>query len=172
MYGIDLFDRIRMPLDWTLVYYGINNDILSINIAHEFACRKLEHDEHMSEEELELTWTSKNRQDVLELIERILSIHGNVDESIEKAKDKICIAIIIYLRDTEKDIGRLLEQIDIIYADFGYPEDMEKFITYMPSNDEYNPLKHKLEDNRYYLLSKLDDFINEKMKEYQLERVM
>ena len=76
------------------------------------------------------------------------------------------------MRDTEKDIGRLLEQIDIIYADFGYPEDMEKFITYMPSNDEYNPLKHKLEDNRYYLLSKLDDFINEKMKEYQLERVM
>ncbi len=172
MYGINIFDKIKMPLDWAMVYYGINNNMLNIDIAQEFACRKLEHDEQLSEEELELSWNSNNRLDVLELIETILDIQGNVEESIERAKDKIRIAIIIYLRDTEKDATRLLEQIHIIYADFGYPVDMEKFISYMPNNDEYISSNHTFEDNRNYLLSKLDDFIDEKIKKYQLERAM
>ena len=55
MYGINIFDKIKMPIDWAIVYYGINNEILSIDIAQEFACRKLEHGEQMSEEELELS---------------------------------------------------------------------------------------------------------------------
>lgn len=45
MYGINIFDKIKMPLDWAIVYYGINNDIFSIDIAQAFACRKMEHDE-------------------------------------------------------------------------------------------------------------------------------
>lgn len=172
MYGINIFDRIKMPLDWSIVYYGINNEILSIDIAQEFVCRKLEHDEQMSEEELELSWNSNNRLDVLELIKKILDIQENVDERIEKAKDKIRIAIIIYLRDTEKDATRLLAQIDIIYEDFDYPVDMENFISYMPINDEYIPSNHTFEDNRNYLLSKLDDFIDQQIEKYQLERVI
>lgn len=172
MYGINIFDKIKMPLDWAIVYYGINNNILSIDIAQEFACRKLERDEQMSEEELELSWHSDNRLEVLELIEKILDTQGNVVESIERAKDKIRIAIIIYLQDTEKDITKLLEQIDAVYADFGYPADMEKFISYMPINDEYIPSQHSLEDNRNYLLTKLDYFIDEQIEKYQLERVV
>lgn len=172
MYGINIFDKIKMPLDWALIYYGIKNEILSIDIAQEFACRKLEHDEQMSEEELVLSWNSNNRLDVLELIEKILEIQGNVDESIEKAKDKFRIAIIIHLRNTEKDVTKLLEQLNITYADFGYPVDMEKFISYMPNNDEYISANHTFEDNRSYLLSKVDDFIDRQVEKYQLEVVM
>lgn len=172
MYGINIFDKIKMPLDWALIYYGIKNEILSIDIAQEFVCRKLEHDEQISEEELELSWNSNNRLDVLDLIEKILEIQGNVDESIEKAKDKIRIAIIIYLRNTEKDVTKLLEQLNIAYADFGYPVDMENFISYMPNNDDYIPANHMFEDNRSYLLSKVDDYIDRQVEKYQLEVAM
>ena len=41
MYEINIFDKIKMQLDWAMVYYGIKNDILNIDIAQEFACRKL-----------------------------------------------------------------------------------------------------------------------------------
>ena len=141
MYGINIFDKIKMPLDWVMVYYGIKKNFFDIDIAQEFACRKLENDKQLSEEELELCWNSNNRLDILELIEKILDSQGNVKESIERAKDKIRIAIIIYLRETEKDKARLLEQINVIYADFDYPEDMEKFISYMPICDEFVRLK-------------------------------
>lgn len=169
MYGINIFDKIKMPLDWAMVYHGIKKNILDTDIAQEFACRKLEHDEQLSEEELELSWNSNNRLDVLELIEKILDSQGNVEESIERAKDKIRIAIIIYLRETEKDKARLLERIDMIYADFDYPEDMDKFISYMPFCDEFIPASRTVEDNRNYLLSKLDNFIKEQQEKYQLE---
>lgn len=91
-----------MQLDWAMVYYGIKNDILNIDIAQEFACRKLECDDQLSAEELELSWNSSNRLDVLELIKRILETQGNVQQRIECAKDKIRIAIIVHLRETEK----------------------------------------------------------------------
>lgn len=67
----------------------------------------MRHEEQLSEEELELSWNSNNRVDVLELIEKILDSQGNVEENIERAKDKIRIAIIIYLRETEKDKAML-----------------------------------------------------------------
>ncbi|MBQ3600183.1 MAG: DUF2247 family protein [Lachnospiraceae bacterium] len=169
MYGISIFDKTKIQLDWAIIYYGINNDILSIDIAQEFACRKLEHDEQMVEEELELSWSSNERLDVLELLERILDIQGNVEESLKNAKDKIRIAIIIYLRETEKDIVKLLEQMDMIYADFGYPVDMEKFISYMPIDENYIPSQSTIKERRNYLISKLDNFINEQLEKYQLK---
>ena len=45
----------------------------------------------------------------------------------EKAKEKVRIAIIMFLRQTEKDVSKLFEQIDMVYANFNYPEDMEYF---------------------------------------------
>ena len=168
MYDISVFDQVNMPLDWAMVYYGIDSSIFSIDIAQEFAYRKLERDEQLSEEEMELTWNSQNRLDVLELIRKILDDQGNTEETIEAAKDKIRVAIIIYLRLTEMDSAKLFEQIDMIYEDFGYPEDMEKFISYMPISDEAISLCHTIEDNRNYLLSKLDAFIKTKQIEYQL----
>lgn len=170
MYGINIFDRIRMPLDWAIVYCGINSNLLSIDIAHEFACRKLENGEQMSEEELELSWNSNNRLDVLELLEKILNMQGNVDENVKNAKDRIRTALIIYMRDTEKDLIRLLEQIAIIYAEFDYPTDMENFIIYMPNNDDHIRSYKTHDDNKKLLLCKLDAFIENKVKEYQLRR--
>lgn len=169
MYEINIFDKIKMQLDWAMVYYGIKNDILNIDIAQEFACRKLECDDQLSAEELELSWNSSNRLDVLELIKRILETQGNVQQRIECAKDKIRIAIIVHLRETEKDKAKLLEQIDMVYAEFDYPEDMEKFISYMPHDDEFVSKNHTIDENRNYLVSKIDDFIKEQQKKYQLE---
>ena len=57
----------------------------------------------------------------------------------------------------------------MIYADFDYPEDMDSSISYMPVYDEFFSSSRTIEDNRNYLLSKLDNFIEEQQKKYQLE---
>ena len=54
-----------------------------------------------------------------------------------------------------------------LYGD--YPEDMEKFISYMPHDDEFVSESHTIDENRNYLVSKIDDFIKEQQKKYQLE---
>ena len=55
--------------------------------------------------------------------------------------------------------------MDVIYADFDYPEDMEKFISYMPIKDDYNPTEHTREENEKRILKKVYDFLVRKKNE-------
>ncbi len=170
MYKIDIFDRISMKLDWYMVYYGISNNMLDIDVAQEFACRKLMNTEEVKEE-LELSWGESNRLDVLELIAKMLKTQHEDDKNMEEAKEKLRTAIIIFLRDSEKDVVKMLDKIDITYAEFGYPEDMEKFISYMPvPMDDKDILEQcTVEDSRKYLLNNLDKFIERQKRKYALK---
>ncbi|NLK76255.1 MAG: DUF2247 family protein [Clostridiales bacterium] len=169
MYGIDIFENINMPIDWYMVYWGIKNGVLRVDVAQDYVCRKIEQDETVSDEESELSWKSEDRISVLETIEKIPNFFNDIENNIEKAKEKVRIAIIIFVRQTEKDSTKLFEQIDMIYADFDYPEDMEKFISYMPMSGEYNPKEHSVEGNREYLQSQLDAYISVQVKKFQLQ---
>lgn len=170
MYGIDIFDNIKMTLDWHIIYFGIKHDFLNMDIAKTFVYRKIECNDHVSEEELDLAWNFSNKLDILECIEKILSVYEKTDSCFEIAKDKIRIAIIIHLYDVEKNVNKLFELIEAVYADFDYPVDMECFIPYMPVNDEYISSQHNYEENINYLLFKLNTFIDEQVKKYQLIR--
>lgn len=82
------------------------------------------------------------------------------------AKNKIRIAIIANLRESEKNISKLFEKINLIYEVFDYPFDMESFISYMPTDDDYIPKEHTQEENEKRLLSRLDSFIHEQIRLY------
>lgn len=169
MYGIDIFDKIKMSVDWYMVYWGIKNKILSVDIAQEYACKKLERDDMVSEEELELAWKSDDLEAVLKNIEQIPKFQIDFENNLLEAQKKIRVAILIFLRKTEKNIVKLIEKTDMLYADFDYPQDMEKFISYMSVDDEYISTEHSLEENRNHLLNKLDSFINEQVEIYNLQ---
>ncbi len=172
MYEINIFDEINMPLDWLMVYYGISSNILRLDIAQDFACRKLEHDELLSEDELELAWNVTNRLDILELIRKILGNQEIRKDSLEQAKEKILLAVIIHLREKEKNISTLLEKIDVVYADFDYPQKMESFVSYMPVEDDSSAANYTIEDRKKILLLRLDDFIAEQMNKYHIEKTL
>ena len=171
MYGIDIFENINMSIDWYMVYWGIKNEILGVNIAQDYVCRKMEQDETLLDEEIELSWKSEDTASVLDIIEKMPQFLDAIEENMEKAKEKVRIAIIMFLRQTEKDVSKLFEQIDMVYANFNYPEDMEKFITYMPMDAEYISKDHSIEENIRYLLSQLDNYISKQVQKYKLQYV-
>lgn len=45
---------------------------------------------------------------------------------------------LFFLHKSEKNIVKPIEKTDMIYADFGYPHDMERFILYMSADDGYS----------------------------------
>lgn len=53
------------------------------------------------------------------------------------------------------------EAIDMVYADFDYPEEVESLVSYMPSTDGYNPLAHTEEENKNNLHAKLVKFLKD-----------
>jgi len=157
-----------MPVDWYVIYWGIKNKFLNLDVVHDYVCKKIERNIKVSEEEIELLWESDNLTNILDIIEKMPEFQNNIEENITKAKDKIRIAIIIFLRKTIYNIPKLLEKIDMIYEDFDYPKDMEKFISYMPIDDNYISTNYSLDESRDYLLSNLDLFIKEQIKKYKL----
>lgn len=72
MYEISIFDNVNMEIDWYMVYWGIKNKILSLAVAQDYACKSVEIENSISEEELELTWKSDNFQEVLDTIKKYL----------------------------------------------------------------------------------------------------
>lgn len=55
----------------------------------------------------------------------------------------------------------LLDKVADLYATFGYPNDMDHLIYYMPSNDDtYDPQKHDVKENRLRLIHLLQAFLN------------
>lgn len=61
-----------------------------------------------------------------------------------------------------------LEEIENIYADFEYPEEMESFVRYMPSTDGYNPSLHSLAENESRLINNWKSYIDRKAKFYNI----
>lgn len=168
MYKINIFDNINMKVDWYMVYWGIKHKILSLNVAQDYACKRVEIEDSISEEELELSWKSEDFFEVLETIEKIPDFQCHNEDKLNRAKYMVRIAIIIYLRKTELDIVTLLEKVNMVYADFDYPTDMEKFISYMPIENKDIQAKHTIDESRSCLLEKLDLFINEQMQKVGL----
>ena len=165
MYNIEIFEDANILLDWYTIYYGIKNNYLENEIANQFVIRKLEEGKEVTPVELELSWRLDNKYEILTKIEELPNINISEKKSLEIARNKICVAILIYLRKNEKVIENLMQKVEMIYADFDYPSDMENFISYMPVTENYIPAEHTKEENENRLLANLDSFINEKLKE-------
>lgn len=169
VYGIEIFSSIHMPVDWYMIYWGIKNGQLNVKTAQDYVCMKIEQNEMLKDEELELSWQAENILDVLDIIERILGSDVINEENMKEAKNRVRISILIFLRQTIHDIALLLEKIELVYANFEYPEDMDKFISYMPIQDEVDYLTNSVDENRSYLLKNFDLFIEQQKEKYELK---
>lgn len=169
MYGVEIFSNINMPVDWYMIYWGIKNGQLDIKTAQDYVCMKIEKNEMLTDEELKLSWQAENILDVLEIIERILGSAVMNEEKIKEAENRVRISILIFLRQTIQDIALLLEKIELVYAEFEYPEDMDRFITYMPVQDEVEYVTNSVDDSRRYLLNNFDLFIEQQKEKYKLK---
>lgn len=167
MYSLALFDNIQVPLDWYILYFCIEKDLLNPKAASEYLFRKINNNEDLSNNENDILFLEQfDKNEVLDLIRKHLNILPNFDNKIDIAKDKTKFAIIAYLRLTENNISNLFEKIEYLYADLNYPQDMESFIYYMPIDENIAKDFKTIEDYQNNLLRNIDNFIFEKSKKY------
>jgi hypothetical protein len=167
MYKLNILDDIKVPINWSIVYCGIKNCLLDIEVAKDYAMRLLEKNDDVSQEELDLAWGLEDKLKILEKIEKIPHIQLENEENMEQASNAIRIAILSYIRKSEKCLDDLFQKVDIVYADFNYPADMEGFISYMPINNEHIIVNPTREENEKRLLDRIDSFISEQIKKYK-----
>ena len=56
----------------------------------------MEQDETLLDEEIELSWKSEDTASVLDIIEKMPKFLDAIEENMEKAKEKVRIAIIMF----------------------------------------------------------------------------
>lgn len=165
MYNIN-FDNHLDLINWSCIYWGIKEQLIEPENAVIYANKVIEKNPDIDcPEIIELLIIDEaNNDNVLPLIERMFS---DIKELDNKKANSIRILRFILLYEIQKNITdnqELLEEIEIIYADFDYPSDMEGFISYMPiQDDEYDVSEHSPQENEQRLIDKFNIFMNEEL---------
>lgn len=53
-----------------------------------------------------------------------------------------------------------LGEVEEIYSDFDYPEEMENFVRYMPASNGYDQTRHTLEENNRRLFESWERYLS------------
>ena len=166
---IKMLDESDLSYSWSTIYVGISIDIIECSEISNYAIKLMSEDNYKDNEFInELSWgiEGKLKDEVLREMRMNLSLENMIDDSKEwrVEEQKLRYILLNNLRLTIKDNKELLEKVEEVYTDFGYPEDMESFIAYMPAKDNYDPSKHCVEENNKHLVELFYDFLEKEKK--------
>ena len=140
MYKFDVFEKAHIEPTPSAVIYGIKEELLHPTAVCDFAEWQITNNRQLKDTDL-LVFEG-NLEEALSAMKRA----GYDDASDGKSMLRYAI---LYSLDREDE--NLLEKIESVYSDFGYPQDMESFIYYMPSNEKESSVE-KLMANFYAFL--------------------
>ena len=137
---------------WQELTWGQRKHIIRNRDIIEYAKYVLEEDIKGFNEVLELSIADED-EDITSLLVQL----ANLDkvETDEAIQEKWQYAILLDLYNNQDSYDNVYENIENIYADFDYPEDMASFIGYMPSSSG-----RSIEESwKMYLNDKSEQFV-------------
>ncbi|MBC2286522.1 DUF2247 family protein [Listeria farberi] len=160
--------KIKIPLKflltsvnvtWDDIIFGVKNEYLVSLSVSEYAMYLLEkNDEDLQDEIINLAWGDKN--DIDDYIYNYLR-KSNVNT--ETVKDKFLYVLLKLVWENKNDYTDPLEVIEDLYADLGYPSEIDHLVRHMP-------MKHKdmgsIELNVAEMYKDWEAFLMKKSKKY------
>ena len=141
VYSFDVFKRSGIAPQANAIVYGISAGLLPASVASDFE------EYRMTSEDVEGSIDLLIFDGTPEEAFKALAAAGYADDG--RGFDVLRLAVLSSLSSSGQD---LLDDIEGVYADFGYPSDMEPFIYYMP-NDEGDSSPEALIDRFHAFLS-------------------
>lgn len=151
----------EISLLWSDILWGYNNRYLGWVDVVNFAKEQLV-DEKQNELIAELSEITKST--VYKIKPLLEALSYQTAEADCSRKWLYIVLKDIFLRKNEfKDP---LGEVEKIYEDFEYPDEIESFVRYMPPTDGYDAEKHLHEENITRLYYNWEKFLNDKQKKY------
>ena len=123
VYSFDVFKRSGVTPQANAIVYGIKSGLLPASAASDFGeYRMVRYGEEGS---IDLLIFEGSPEEAV----KALAAAGYADDG--QGFDVLRLAVLSSLGSSGQD---LLDDIEGVYADFGYPSDMEPFIYYMPND--------------------------------------
>lgn len=160
MYSIN-FDKYFKLINWSCVYWGIQKQLIEPENAIIYANKLIENNPDSDTPEIiQLLIIDKvDKHSVLTLIEKMFPEKKDLVNKKTYALRTLRLILLLEIKENISNNDDLLDEIEKIYTDFGYPTDMEGFISYMPNQDnEYDVSKHSPQENIKHLIDQFNIF--------------
>lgn len=166
--NLELLKSFGISYNWLTIYVGIVLDLIDYTVVSRYATEELSNSTNVEISEIiELACcnSQKNKVEITNSLEKIIGEKpNNFDNNFLNEKNKWLYCVLKNLSLNINDSLELLKEIEIIYSDFNYPEEMECFIIYMPCKDSYNPEEHTFEENINRLINIFNNYLIQKYK--------
>lgn len=154
---LNMMDLADISYSWKTIYTALLHDFIEVSEVEKYAFKVIESINYEDNEFInDLVWGGKEKEEIVNnMLEEKLVTNVICFEEFELSKIKY--TILFYLKNRyEGSNEELLRSIELVYADFGYPNDMSTFIYYMPTNDKIASTKEEREIN---MISKFNKYL-------------
>lgn len=161
---INEFEDAKIKYDWKTLYVAFYLNFIEYSVLGDYAVKVMSEESYVENKLInELAWGNGKftKEELLAKMSIELGFEGlekgssNWDNELRKLR----YCMIRFVRNTISNHKELLEKVSEIYADVGYPAEMEEFIPYMPPTNGYDPSKYSEDENNLRLIVLLDKFL-------------
>jgi hypothetical protein len=143
------------PLTWREIEWGITNELIDWRVVKSIAIEKLSSESDQPNELAIL-----NSDDSLELASILRNLSSSEPQELEgNIRSKWLRIVLADLFSRRNEVTDPLAEVERTYADFGYPEEIESFVRYMPASDGYDPQVHTHQENIDRLYSNWSSYV-------------
>ncbi|WP_432409619.1 DUF2247 family protein [Wukongibacter sp. M2B1] len=161
IYTIEIFKKFDIQVKWSTIYWGIKNNLLDLKSVSDYAVNFINNYPDIDIPELlELAWDNDDKSKTIELLETIAKKQPDIFrllDPLDIKKWRYCI--VKSLRESELSNSEILDKVELIYSDFGYPVELAGAVRYMSPKDGYNPNDHTKEENEQHMICEIDKFL-------------
>jgi hypothetical protein len=119
----------RARVSWREVQFGLEQHLMNVHAAIEFAIEEVGKLDEPSSLLLELAGSDAS-DPIADLVAKLAASEPSVDEPV--MRDKWLYLTLAWLYERREALTNPLELLEEVYTDFGYPSEMAAFIRYMP----------------------------------------
>jgi hypothetical protein len=155
----------RTNLSWGEAKWGLNAGFLSRASLIELAWANLKAG---SENELELSLAGMKSDDAWETDETFTKLCASEPQVSDEAKKRkwLFLKLDWLFNNRSKAVVDDLKEIERLYDDFGFPEEIRAFVRFMPPEDGYNPLEHTQIENEARLIRLWQNYLSRAANEF------
>jgi hypothetical protein len=156
----------RIKYDWKTLYVALYLDFIDTSALVDYSVKEISDESYIENEFInELAWGEGefSKEELLSKMPIKLGFEeiekGTIGWNDELRKLRYCLLRVI--RNTINNNKEILSKASEVYADVGYPVEMEEFIPYMPPKGGYDPTKYSIDENNQRMIMLLDKFLEE-----------
>ena len=145
------------PLTWSEIAYGYSAQFIGWRTPVEIAVKSIE-EGRTDGEVLDLASVEKSETwKVGELLQRLAA--KEQPQSASSLREKWLLIFLRWLYDNRDQFSDPLQEVEEVYAEFGYPEAITGFVRFLPPSDGYNPELHSTEENQQRLYRHWSEYL-------------